>query len=145
MSRALGLKRPKLTAKQEREAYAAATVRDSVNGVERCQRCGRYGACDRDHRQNRTPHNTTPGNLQLLGGAFSCGCHKWKTEHPKEALERGYAVPSWGDPLEWPAWRHGVGWVLYRNEPDERGSWWEPITREEAARMLTEFGVLPTT
>lgn len=140
MSRPLGLKRPKLTVRQEREAYAAATARDSVNDIERCQRCGRYGACDRDHRQNRTPFNTTAGNLQLLGGAFSCGCHKWKTEHPKDAIRRGFAVPSWADPLEWPAWRYGVGWVLYLDEPDERGRWWRPIQESEAMTHLRAHG-----
>lgn len=140
MARALGLKRPKLTRAQEGAAYSAATARDSIGGVERCQRCGRFGKCDRDHRQNRDPFNTTPGNLQLLGGAFSCGCHKWKTENPKEALERGFAVPSWGDPLEWPAWRHGVGWVRYLDEPDERRRMWQPVPTWEAEAFLREHG-----
>lgn len=140
MSRLLGQRRPKLTQRQERDAYAAATARDSVNDVERCQRCGWFGKCDRDHRQNRNPFNTTPGNLHLLGGDFGCGCHRWKTTHPREAIERGFAVPSWADPLEWPAWRHGVGWVRYLDEPDERGRWWRPITEDEAMTHLRAHG-----
>ncbi len=112
-------KRVKLTAKQEREAYATATVRDSVNGVERCQRCGRFGPCDRDHRQGRDAYNTTPANLQLLGSDFGCGCHRWKSLNPRLALERGFAVPRWADPAKTPAWRVGVGWVLY----DDDGGW----------------------
>lgn len=129
----IGQRRRKLTQRQEREAYAAATDRD--NG--RCQRCGLNGPTDRDHRQNRDAFNTTPANLQLLGGVFGCGCHRWKTLHPKEATEQGFSVPSWADPREWPAMRFGVGWVLYFDAPDERGRWWRPITDEEAhARML---------
>src|SRR5690606_21543307 len=111
----IGQRRPKLTARQEREAYAAATIRDGgneFNNIGRCQMCGLMGPCDRDHRQNRDAYNTTVGNLQLLGSAFGCGHHKWKSENPREALQLGYAVPQWADPLRWPAWRSGVGWVL---------------------------------
>ena len=119
MSRPLGLKLPKLTLKQERDAYAIATARD----LGQCQRCGRLGPTDRDHRQNRDPFNTTPANLQLLGGAFGCGCHIWKTENPAQAIETGFSVPRWAVPAEWPAWRHDAGWVLYLDIP-VNGRWW---------------------
>lgn len=128
----IGPKRPKLTARQEREAYAAATERDGGQ----CQRCGRYGPTDRDHRQGRTAFNTTPANLQLLGGAFGCGCHVWKTLNPAEALKRGFAVPRWADPLNWPAWRFGVGWVRYFDAPDSRGKWWIEISEAEARQLM---------
>jgi len=129
----IGQKRPKLTPKQERQAYEIATTRDHGQ----CQRCGFFGPTDRDHRQNRDAYNTTPANLQLLGGDFGCGCHRWKSEHPAAAVERGFAVPRWADPLEWPAWRHGVGWVLYLDAPGADGRWWRSITPDEArARML---------
>lgn len=121
-------KRPKLTARQERDAYAIASARDSVRGVERCQACGRFGPCDRDHRQGRDAYNTTPANLQLLGGAFGCGCHLKKTQNPAWALEHGLSVPRWANPAEWPAWRYGVGWVLY----DDEGGW-RPCAPPEGA------------
>ncbi len=125
-------KRPKLTARQEREAYAAATERDQG----RCQRCGRTGPTDRDHRQGRDAYNTTPANLQLLGGAFGCRCHLWKTENPAQAIEAGFSVPRWADPLEWPAWRFGVGWALYFEAPDADGNWWRAISEEEAMAIM---------
>lgn len=128
----VGLKRAALTKTQERRAYAAATERDQG----RCQRCGRQGPTDRDHRQGRDRFNTTVANLQLLGGDFGCGCHRWKTEHPREALLAGFTVPRWADPTEWPAHRHGVGWVIYFNEQDEKGEWWQKITEERARELM---------
>lgn len=125
----IGPRPVKLTARQEREAYALATVRDSLNGVERCQRCGWFGPCDRDHRQGRTAYNTTPANLQLLGSDFGCRCHRWKTENPREALEHGFSVSRHADPAETPAWRFGAGWVLY----DDYGGWKPCQPPKEAA------------
>lgn len=135
----IGQKRPKLTVKQEREAYAAATLRDygnEFNNVGQCQRCGITGPCDRDHRQGRTAWNTTPANLQLLGGAFGCGCHAWKTGNPAEAILAGFSVPRTAEPSEWPGWRYGIGWVLYLDEPDEGGCWWKTLTNQEAAALM---------
>lgn len=127
----IGPKVPKLTVAQEREAYAAVTKRDK--GV--CVRCGATGPTERDHRQNRDPFNTVPSNLQLLGGPFGCGCHKWKTENPAAAVLEGFAVPSWARPELWPAWRHDVGWVLYFDAPAD-GHWWEPISQATADLLM---------
>ncbi len=124
-------KMPKLTKAQEKHAYKVVTERDQG----RCVRCGAAGTVERDHRQNRTAYNTVPSNLHLLGGAFGCGCHKWKTEHPQEAVEQGFAVPRWARPELWPAWRYDVGWVIYYDQPDIRGRWWSEIT-ESTAHML---------
>lgn len=128
----IGPKVPKLTAAQEREAYAAVTERDK--GV--CVRCGQPGPTERDHRQNRDPFNTVPSNLQLLGGPFECGCHKWKTENPAAAVLEGFAVPSWARPELWPAWRHDVGWVLYFDTPDSDGAWWKQISQPTADLLM---------
>ena len=128
----IGQKRPKLTKRQERDAYAAATERDRGQ----CQRCGLIGQCDRDHRQNRDAWNTTPGNLQLLGSAFGCGCHRWKTEHPAEAERLGFSVPRWADPLTWPGFRASAGWVRYFDEPDEEGRWFELLTVDQAVALM---------
>lgn len=83
----------------EQTAYEIATLRD----LDTCQRCRRNcGPSARDHRQNRQSGNTVASNLQVLG----LTCHQWKTEHPKQALEDGWAVPSWASPAEWPARRY---------------------------------------
>ena len=135
----IGQKRPKLTKRQEDAAYTDATLRDGgneFNNIGQCQMCGRFGPCDRDHRQNRDAWNTTPANLQLLGSAFGCGCHKWKTENPTEAERLGFSVPRWADPLTWPGFRHGVGWVRYFDEPDDAGRWWEPLTVDQAVALM---------
>ena len=130
----IGPKTPKLTAADEKRAYAAATERDKG----RCVRCGSTGPVERDHRQNRDPFNTVPSNLQLLGGPFGCGCHKWKTEHPALALLEGFAVPSWARPEWWPAWRADVrSWVIYFDRPDSFGRWWTEITEATADLLMS--------
>lgn len=128
----IGPKIPKLTARQEREAYDAATERDN----DTCVRCGHQGRNERDHRQNRDAFNTTPANLQLLCGPFANGCHKWKTENPAEALRMGFAVPSYARPEVWPGWRVGVGWVQYFDGPDIGGRWWQPISGYAASLLM---------
>jgi hypothetical protein len=117
---------------EQADAYELATLRDK----DTCQRCRRdCGPTARDHRQNRQPGNTVVCNLQVLG----LRCHIWKTEHPKDALAEGWAVPSWADPLVWPARRWetdllGIArpvWVLYRNDGT-----WDRITDDDATRRM---------
>ncbi|HEY0249684.1 MAG TPA: HNH endonuclease signature motif containing protein [Gryllotalpicola sp.] len=99
----IGPKTPKLSPQDARRAYQLATKRDAG----RCVRCGRTDVT-RDHRQNRTAHNTTAGNLQLLCGTGTTGCHGWKTGHPADAIAEGFAVPGWvPNPAAWPAARWG--------------------------------------
>lgn len=129
---------PKLakpTKADEADAYELATLRDH----DTCQRCRRdCGPSARDHRQNRRAGNTRSSNLQCLGLA----CHIWKTEHPRLALEEGWAVPSWGDPAEWPARRwirtelgtQRLSWVLY----DDLGYWVE-ISEGDAFERMGRF------
>jgi len=133
----IGQRPVKLTAKQEREAYRLVTERDQ--GM--CQRCGYRGPTDRDHRQNRDAYNTVPSNLQLLGNDFGCGCHRWKTEHPEQAVLDGFACPRYARPELWPAYRIGVGWVIYRDTPDEEGMWWREIS-QATADLLMDGGSL---
>ena len=127
----IGQRRPKLTAAAERAAYAAATRRDQG----RCQRCGRAGIVERDHRQNRTPFNTTPANLQCLCRA----CHQWKTEHPRDAREQGYALSRYDDPATALAYRIGYGWVVYYDYPDEHGHWWRVATTDEVGMRRSDL------
>lgn len=132
----IGPKVAKPTKAQEADAYEIATLRD----LDTCQRCRRNcGPSARDHRQNRRPGNTVASNLQVLG----LRCHLWKTEHPKAAIEQGWAVPSWGDPKKWPARRwvatdRGTvreAWVLYDDQGDFR-----VITDEDAMERMTKAG-----
>lgn len=130
----IGQRRPGLSPRQEREAYAAVTVRDG----NRCVRCRRFGSVQRDHRQNRDRFNTVVEGLQLL----CLECHKFKTEHPAEAIREGWGMPrnTLLTPAEWPARRYlstdhgtfGLAWVTYT--PD---GFWREITSEEAERRMT--------
>jgi hypothetical protein len=116
----IGQRRERLTAKQEKQAYAACTERDKG----RCTRCGTNAPTHRDHRQNRDAYNTTPANLQLLCALV---CHPWKTANPEAAMREGFSVSRFvTDPATAPAFRFGVGWVLYFDAPDVDGNWWRP-------------------
>ena len=127
----IGPKTAKPTAAEETRAYAAATERD--RGW--CVRCGRAGAVERDHRQNRSQGGlTVPSNLQCLCPT----CHAWKTHNPAAAVLEGFAVPGWGNPAEWPAYRADVAsWVLYFDAPDGFGNWWIEITQATADALMT--------
>lgn len=126
----IGPKTPRPSPADEKRAYADATTRDNAT----CVRCGAFGI-ERDHRQNRQAGNTVVSNLQGLCRK----CHQWKTENPTAALLEGFAVPRWARPETWPAWRVGVGWVLYFDTPDQDGNWWQEIT-EAVADMLMRGG-----
>ena len=117
----IGPRRVKLTPREERQAYAAATERDKG----RCTRCGSNGTTHRDHRQNRDAYNTVPSNLQLLCAVI---CHPWKTANPKDAMREGFAVSRFEvDPSSVPAFRFGVGWVIYFDAPDADGNWFRRV------------------
>lgn len=116
----IGQRRQRLTVRQEREAYAVATERDKG----RCVRCGTNATTHRDHRQNRNAYNTTPANLQLLCATF---CHPWKNANPADAMRDGFAVSRFEpDPASTPAYRYGVGWVIYLDDADDDNNWWLP-------------------
>lgn len=132
----IGPKVDRPTVADARRAYVIATERDG----ELCQRCLRdCGPLARDHRQNRIPGNTVASNLNCLGLA----CHIWKTEHPRAALEDGWAVPRWADPHEWPTRRWfrtevgtlRAGWALL----DDVGGVHE-ISADEARRRMEGGG-----
>lgn len=124
----IGPRPVKLTPRQERESYAIVTERDQG----RCQRCGRFGPVERDHRQNRDAYNTVPSNLQCLCRS----CHQWKTENPVAAILEGFAVSRYARPELWPAWRYDVGWVIY----DDTGGWQE--ISQATADLLMNGGIV---
>ncbi|WP_104137287.1 HNH endonuclease [Cryobacterium sp. Y62] len=113
---------PRPSKADETTAYELATLRDNAT----CQMCKKPGEVQRDHRQNRQGGNTVVENLQCLCPS----CHLYKGEHPRWAIDMGWAVPRWADPLVFPARRsvHGVfEWVQY----DNIGGW-KVITDEQA-------------
>lgn len=132
-----------MTTRQEREAYELAALRD--RGV--CVRCRRGEAPQLDHRQNRIPGNTVVSNLQTL----CLQDHKWKSEHPRDALNEGWAVLRHTTmlPGEWPARRwvrslygtYRLTWVLYLDAPTEDGEWWLVIDDREAAFRRAKAGI----
>ena len=128
----IGPRPVKLTARQEKEAYAAVTERDGG----RCVRCGRFGTVQRDHRQGRNAYNTVPSNLQCLCPP----CHLWRTDNFREAVVTGFAVSRHSRPELWPAWRVGVGWVQYFDTADENGNWWQAISQEMAEFIMSNGG-----
>lgn len=129
----IGPKEPKPTAREEKQAYEAATAR----GQGSCARCGARGAVQRDHRKNRSQGGlTTLANLQLLCSP----CHQWKTENPAQALRDGHAVPAYARPELWPAWHVGIGWLMYFNQPDEQGRLVTPISESMAEFIMSNGG-----
>jgi len=137
-------KSPKPTAADERRAYRMATERDTG----RCQRCLRncgMGVTSRHHRKARGVGGWTHvANLLVVGGTGTTGCHGEITSHPAQAIDDGWMVPGWADPLTYPCRRWlptGFGtvrlaWVLMRNDGK-----WDEITDDDAQRRIRD-GVL---
>lgn len=135
----IGPKVHKPTPAEEARAYDAATFRD-LGVCVRCRRVDPVWGVNRDHRKGRGVGGlTVVENLQLLCGSGTTGCHGWKSENPAEALDGGYAVPGWADPLVWPARRWVATplntvrdvWVLYRHDGT-----WDQITEADALRRM---------
>lgn len=130
---------PKPRPLDEADAYELATRRYGHTCLFRPWDCA--GAVERDQRQNRRSGNTVVSNLQCLCVVH----HKWKTEHPKEAIAEGWAVPGnpTADPAEWPARRHlrtaygtfRLAWVLYDNVGGVR-----EISEQEARERMESMG-----
>jgi hypothetical protein len=128
---------------EEARAYDLATFRDHGVCV-RCRRVHPVWGVNRDHRKGRGVGGlTVVENLQVLCGSGTTGCHGWRTTHPTDALNEGFAVPGWADPAEWPARRWEptefgtvrLVWVLYL--PDGT---YEEITEAEAMERMQGAG-----
>jgi hypothetical protein len=130
----IGPKLEPISAKAEKLAYDIATARNE--GV--CELCRRRPG-NRHHRQGRDPFNTIPSNLLLACGSGTTGCHGLIHQKQAWSRERGYIVPDWAVPSEYPLlyWRRPVlgvwreRWVLL----DDRGGMRE-ISLFEADRRI---------
>lgn len=124
----IGPRPSKQTAADERHARELVKNRDE--GL--CVRCGRPGT-NFDHRKGRGRGGRwEAANGQTLCGSGTTGCHGWVTSHPAEALEHGFDVPGYAHPELWPAYRVGLGFVLY----DNTGGF--QLISDATARLLTE-------
>ena len=98
------------------DPWAAADwqLQARANGC--CERCGRPLRRDftsRHHRQRRRDGGDRLCNLLLLCGDGTRGCHGWITEHPLEATDQGWIVPTWANPLNIPVrMADGYLWLL---------------------------------
>lgn len=82
-----------------------------------CEVCGRARATNWHHRKNASQGGLwCPSNGLHLCGSGTTGCHGKITVNPRIARERGWSVPSWGDPGETPVWVAGRGWVLLKDD-----------------------------
>lgn len=73
-----------------------------------CECCGMRQAAEWQHRVRRSQGGTWDG----ANGLHACRpCHKWITEHPKQARIRGWHVWSHEDPASVPVLRRD-SWVL---------------------------------
>lgn len=58
-----------------------------------CEVCGSTGATNAHHRINQSQGGPdTLGNLMLVCGSGTTGCHGWITVNPMEAARLGYTV-----------------------------------------------------
>jgi hypothetical protein len=56
-------------------------------------------------------------------------------------LLEGFACPSYAHPAFWPAYRFGVGWVIYYDHADSNGDWWDEITDTTADLLMARGDV----
>lgn len=71
-----------------------------------CEVCGHHGATNAHHRVNQSQRGRdTLGNLMLLCGSGTTGCHGRITTNPKWARVCGYTVPSTFEPCDVPVLR----------------------------------------
>lgn len=71
-----------------------------------CEVCGVHGATNAHHRVNQSQGGRdTLGNLMLVCGSGTTGCHGRITVHPTWAKTQGYTVPGTFEPCDIPVVR----------------------------------------
>lgn len=79
-----------------------------------CEVCGQHGANNAHHRINQSQGGPdTLGNLMLVCGSGTTGCHGRITTSPHWAKRQGYTVPGTFNPCEIPLarWSRFTGHV----------------------------------
>lgn len=100
-----------------------------------CEVCGQHGATNAHHRVNAGQGGrATLGNLMLVCGSGTTGCHGSITANPKWARELGYSVRATFEPVDVPVYRFSrftgaPEWVLL----DDRGGITPTNRRPDAA------------
>lgn len=87
-----------------------------------CEICGdplRPDFTSRHHRMRRRDGGDRLANLLLLCGDGTRGCHGHIAEHPAEAIENGWIVPTHADVLDVPA-RLANGELYYLHDDGTR-------------------------
>lgn len=94
-----------------------------------CEGCGQRHGENLHHRKykSRGGADTLANALLLCGFGNASGCHG--RAHSGDGADLGWSVSRFApNPAAVPAYRHGVGWVLYLDEPNEHGDWWTKTT-----------------
>jgi 5-methylcytosine-specific restriction endonuclease McrA len=110
-----------------REEWEAANHLLAIRSEGRCERCGfeLQMNVERHHRQKRTVGGDRFANLMYLHPA----CHAWITEHPAEAVDRGWIVPTYANPLTVPVFWQGREWSLLEDDGSRaRHESWGSVT-----------------
>lgn len=106
---------------------ATEAVRTTVleRDLYRCVSCGTYvgpfGDFSIHHRRPRgmggtkRPESNLPGNLLLLCGSGTTGCHGWVESHRAEARDKGFLVWQSQDPETVPVETY-CGSYYFRND-----------------------------
>jgi hypothetical protein len=105
VTRTGGKSRNEIPAKSRAVVYARSQMR-----CERCQRDLKWGGGEIHHRRARRSRDHSPSNLIHL----CSGCHRWATEHPRDAERIGLIVrvESTADPKTTPVLTY-AGWRLF--------------------------------
>lgn len=99
----------------------------------RCERCGKAPDWHASvhHRQprgmggSRQAHLNRPGNLLLLCGSGTTGCHGWVESHRADAVASGYIVPRFAVPQTTPVLYRMSTWVIL-DDDGGRTAWTPP-------------------
>lgn len=97
-------------------SVSARTRRDlRERALHCCEVCGAHGATNAHHRVNQSQQGRdTLGNLMLVCGSGTMGCHGRITQHPLWARSQGYTVPGTYEPADIPL----VRWSRWTGSPE---------------------------
>lgn len=104
---------PRTTTAHRIPASVRADLRERAHGC--CEVCGHSGATNAHHRVNQSQGGRdTLGNLLLVCGSGTTGCHGRITTNPAWARAQGYTVRSTFEPTAIPL----VRWSRWTGQPE---------------------------